>query len=176
MASRKAIRPDQRCRVPIHAGAARSPGSLPYMARAEASWTSANTKARLAIQVFAASAPENPAKFTAIAVGSCSRPYTPRATEMAPPTRNGTISVAAPLDRTGVVVVSKVMGSSQSGAVKRDGGHGGAADGRGRAGQGGRRFFVVAVVHHADLLAVRQDDPAAHHLGAANVGRRPVQP
>ena len=62
--SRKAIRPDQRCRPPIHVGAA-TPGTLPYMTSAEPSCTSAKIKATVASQVFAARPPEKPARFTA---------------------------------------------------------------------------------------------------------------
>src|SRR6202034_777646 len=46
-----AIRPDHRCRPPIHDGPA-IPGTLPYMIREEPSWTSANTTATVASQAF----------------------------------------------------------------------------------------------------------------------------
>ena len=51
-----------------------TPGSLPYMASAETSCTRANTNAPVASHTLAVSGLEKPARFTAIRVGSCSRP------------------------------------------------------------------------------------------------------
>src|SRR2546421_347225 len=70
------------------------PGTLPNMTRAEASCTRANRVATLASHTFTVSGLEKPARFTAMPVGVCSRPYRPSVIETTAPIDTGTSTFA----------------------------------------------------------------------------------
>src|SRR4029079_10810543 len=87
--SRNAIRPDHRCSGETQPGVRFTPGSLPHMASAETSCTSANRKAPEASHTLTVSGLVKPGRVNAISVAVCTRPYTPSATETAAPMANG---------------------------------------------------------------------------------------
>src|SRR3954470_3468191 len=93
MDSRKAIRPDHRWAAPIQLGAGRA-GSLPYITNADSSWKTASRAAPEASHTFTVSGLEKPAMFTAMPVGSCTLPSTPRVTDTAAPIASGPSSFA----------------------------------------------------------------------------------
>src|SRR3954447_1309776 len=93
MDSRNAIRPDHRWAVPIQLGVGTA-GSLPYITNADSSWKTASRAAPDASHTFTVSGLEKPATFTAMPVGSCRLPATPRATDTAAPIATGTSSLA----------------------------------------------------------------------------------
>src|SRR5262249_59980693 len=93
MDSRNAIRPDQRWAAPIQLGAGVG-GSLPYITSADSSCRMAKKTTAEATHTFTVRGLEKPATFTAIPVGWCSRPSTPRVTDTAPPIVSGTRSLA----------------------------------------------------------------------------------
>src|ERR1700678_3286186 len=94
-ATRNAIRPDHWANLPIHAGAV-TRGLLPYITRAEPTWTIAKKVAIVASHDFTYPALENPAILTTTPVGWWRPPSTRGVSATSPPITLGTMSLPMP--------------------------------------------------------------------------------